>query len=195
MTGSWSRSSSARRTSKLRQAGWEKFVEPLDEMTPSALAGPGYPAQPRGRGLCRASRPSVLECPHQASMAMSGPSVRDWGIPQVRPPGIDPRFPAPSRCSRFRHCLAHHDGIDDVRIFSSCPATCRMRVAATCSSGPRSAIAADRPCGTGRLHPDETHIRLQSTAGVIGPPMREDGNHSVPRRLDQRVQSRSVKAS
>src|SRR5512133_4227049 len=41
MTGSPSRSARAPRMSKPRQPTWEKLVAPLEEMMPSALAGPG----------------------------------------------------------------------------------------------------------------------------------------------------------
>src|SRR5215217_2883001 len=46
---------------------------------------------------------------------------------------------------------------------------CRMRVAAACSCGPSQPSATTLLRHTGRLHTDETDIRLQTTlSGVIG---------------------------
>ena len=66
----------------LRQAGWEKFVEPLEEMTPLALAGPGVPS-PTARTSAR-SRPVMVSTSSNAtarhSMATSGPSCTRLGV-------------------------------------------------------------------------------------------------------------------
>ena len=42
-----------------RQPSWAKFVDPIDEMTPSALAGPGVSRPDRAHALAR--RPGALQ--------------------------------------------------------------------------------------------------------------------------------------
>ena len=79
MTGTPSRPSSTPRNSKPCHAAWEKFVAPLEEITPSTLAGPGVP-RPTARTDSRATpvRPSTWSTASmRAPTAASGPS-RTW---------------------------------------------------------------------------------------------------------------------
>src|SRR5579884_1236866 len=81
-TGSCSRAWSAPRKSYPRQTGWEKLVEPFDESTPSALAGPGV-SRPTAATEARenavmASTPSSNW--ERVLRAASGPSKTRLGL-------------------------------------------------------------------------------------------------------------------
>src|SRR5262249_24896179 len=84
-TGRSSRASRARRKSKPRHPAWEKFVEPFDEMTPAALAGPGE-SRPTARILPRGT-PVRARIPSKASwsawIATSGPSWTRLGVSTI----------------------------------------------------------------------------------------------------------------
>src|SRR5580693_10542364 len=69
MTGSPTRSASALRISKPPQPASPKFVAPLEEMTPSALAGPGV-SRPIARTAASGTPVSASTC--------STASIRDW---------------------------------------------------------------------------------------------------------------------
>src|ERR1700722_10028539 len=69
MTGSPVRSASAPRMSKPPQPASPKFVAPLEEMTPSALAGPGV-----SRPIARTAASGTPVSPSTCSTA----SIRDW---------------------------------------------------------------------------------------------------------------------
>src|SRR5690242_1197922 len=70
------RSCRAVRKSKPRQATWEKFVEPLDEITPSALAGPGesIPTAATWESGTPVMERTLVIASASASTAASGPS-------------------------------------------------------------------------------------------------------------------------
>src|SRR5579859_626418 len=85
-TGSPSRACRAPRMSKPRHSGWEKLVDPLEEITPSALAGPGVSsptAATRERSMPVSARiPSSASA--SASTATTGPSSTRLGVSTIR---------------------------------------------------------------------------------------------------------------
>src|SRR5262245_53073532 len=85
MTGSSRRSASAPRKSKPHHAGCEKFVAPFEEITPSALAGPGV-SRPTARTAVWSKpvscRMLASECA-SASTATSGPSLTRLGVSTI----------------------------------------------------------------------------------------------------------------
>src|SRR2546423_109412 len=85
-TGRPTRASRAPRKSKPRQAGAEKLVDPLDEMTPVALAGPGV-SRPTAATADRAvpvSARMLSIASASASTATSGPSSTRLGVSTMR---------------------------------------------------------------------------------------------------------------
>ena len=75
-TGRPSRSSRAARMLKPPQPGWRKLVAPLEDRTPSALAGPGV-SSPTAVTAARSTPVTSSTCANEAasdSIATSGPS-------------------------------------------------------------------------------------------------------------------------
>src|SRR5271155_659043 len=85
MTGSPTRSASAPRISKPPQPASPKFVAPLEEMTPSALAGPGV-SRPIARTAASGTPVSARTCSTASIrdwMALSGPSLTLLGTSAI----------------------------------------------------------------------------------------------------------------
>ena len=85
MTGSPIRSASAPRISKPPQPASPKFVAPLEEMTPSALAGPGV-SRPIARTAASGTPVSPSTCSTASirdRMALSGPSLTLLGTSAI----------------------------------------------------------------------------------------------------------------
>src|SRR5580704_6918601 len=71
--------------SKPRQPAWPKFVAPLDEMTPSRLAGPGV-SRPTARTDVLGTPVSSSTCCTESTsdwMALSGPSLTSLGASTI----------------------------------------------------------------------------------------------------------------
>src|SRR6266545_853758 len=85
-TGNPRRSSSAPRKSNPRHSGWEKLVEPREEITPVALAGPGVSSPTAVTAVrempVRARMLSIA--PASASTATAGPSSTRLGVSTMR---------------------------------------------------------------------------------------------------------------
>ena len=92
-----------------RQAGMEKFVEPFEEMTPSALAGPGV-SSPTPRTAdsgtpvsARTLRERLRERLDRDGRALPAPGSAS---PRARRPGNGPSRRARSACWHCRRCRA-----------------------------------------------------------------------------------------
>jgi hypothetical protein len=149
--------------------------------TPSALSGPGVsgPTASTAAFAAPVSAKTSSNVRARASIAISGPPERGWGIRQAV-------YEEPTRGFQYRR-VVHLPPLSrptttrlvDVRIFSSCPATVSNACCRRLFMWPSQPSATTVLRHTGRLHTDETDIRLQTTlSGVIGRQCEEDGSHS-----------------
>ena len=96
------RASRAPRMSKPCQETWEKFVEPFDEITPSALAGPGV-SSPTARTRVSGVLVSVEDAGERLGERLDG-RLRALAAPGSGSPPGDRRGTARSRPARWRCC-------------------------------------------------------------------------------------------